>query len=207
MSRGKKNIFNTRENGFKINLWSIGIGTSIASVFLIGHFISSLAETSHSSANRYALQTVSNEGTIPQFNGEVSAKELAPLGLASAQNHPAFLEISYKKKQKSTHRKKTSRSESRPVIREGSTFTARATAYAGPGKTYTGKSVRHGVVAVDPDVIPIGTTLWVEGYGTCRAEDIGSAITGVRLDLGFSSEDEANDWGVRDVSVKVLKMP
>lgn len=53
------------------------------------------------------------------------------------------------------------------------------------GLTYTGTEVTKGVCAVDPEVIPLGTMMYVEGYGLCRAEDVGGAIKGDRIDLGF----------------------
>ena len=56
--------------------------------------------------------------------------------------------------------------------------------------------------AVDTRVIPLGTTIYVEGYGTFRAEDTGGAIKGNRLDLCVSSHAEANRLGrVKGVSV------
>lgn len=87
-----------------------------------------------------------------------------------------------------------------------------ATAYApGPldnGKwnslTYVGGTVKKGVVAVDPRVIPMGSKLWVEGYGEAIAEDQGSAIKGNRIDLAFNDRQEALDYGIKKVKVYVL---
>jgi len=88
-----------------------------------------------------------------------------------------------------------------------------ATAY-GPGTkdngkwdnlTYVGTTVRKGVVAVDPKVIPMGTKLWIEGYGEAIAEDQGSAIKGNRVDLAFNSRQEALDYGIKNVKAYVLK--
>lgn len=87
-----------------------------------------------------------------------------------------------------------------------------ATAY-GPGNkdnghwgnlTYLGGQVRKGVVAVDPKVIPLGTKLWVEGYGPAVAEDEGSAIVGNRIDLAFNNRKDALDYGIKPVKVYVL---
>ncbi len=82
-----------------------------------------------------------------------------------------------------------------------------ATAYTHTGnKTYTGTTPRAGyTVAVDPKVIPLGTKLYVDGYGYAKAEDIGSAITGRKIDLFFNSEKECTDWGVRTVRVYILE--
>lgn len=87
-----------------------------------------------------------------------------------------------------------------------------ATAY-GPGildngkwndMTYMGGKVKKGVVAVDPNVIPMGTKLWVEGYGEAVAEDQGSAIKGSRIDLAFDNRQDALDYGIQKVKVYVL---
>lgn len=84
-----------------------------------------------------------------------------------------------------------------------------ATAYTtdDPGSTgYTanGNRLRHGLVAVDPDVIPLGTHLYIEGYGYAVADDIGGAINGNRIDLAMDSTSEALEFGRRDVVVYVL---
>lgn len=60
-------------------------------------------------------------------------------------------------------------------------------------------------VAVDPRVIPLGTKLYVEGYGYAVAEDTGGAIKGNRIDLFLNSSSEAENWGVRWVNVYVVK--
>ncbi|MEZ4658214.1 MAG: ubiquitin-like domain-containing protein [Caldilineaceae bacterium] len=57
------------------------------------------------------------------------------------------------------------------------------------GRTYTGETMRHGIVAVDPQVIPLRTQVFVPGYGPGDALDMGSAIRARRIDLGF---DDAN---------------
>ncbi|MCI1944913.1 3D domain-containing protein [Clostridium luticellarii] len=59
-------------------------------------------------------------------------------------------------------------------------------------------------IAVDPRVIPLGTKLYVEGYGYAIAEDTGGAIKGNRVDLFFNSGSEANNWGVKWVNVYVI---
>jgi len=72
------------------------------------------------------------------------------------------------------------------------------------GKTATGHIAGFGVCAVDPDVIPLGTELWVEGYGYVLACDVGGAINGMRIDMCFDTYAEAMRWGRRDVLVYVL---
>jgi len=89
-----------------------------------------------------------------------------------------------------------------------------ATAYdAGPrstgkwsdGITATGKKAKYGIVAIDPKVIPLGTKLFVEGYGYAVADDVGGAIKGLRIDLFYESRKEALKFGRRDVAVYILE--
>jgi uncharacterized protein YabE (DUF348 family) len=85
-----------------------------------------------------------------------------------------------------------------------------ATAYApnhGPGvgtRTATGARARRGIVAVDPRVIPLGTRLYVSGYGYAIAADTGGAIKGNRIDLCFDTVAEAIRFGRRRVTVRIL---
>lgn len=85
-----------------------------------------------------------------------------------------------------------------------------ATAYTadtsgGSGWTAIGRRAGYGIVAVDPRVIPLGTRLYIPGYGMAIAGDTGGAIVGLRIDLGFDSYRSAIDFGRRDVTVYQLK--
>ena len=71
-------------------------------------------------------------------------------------------------------------------------------------RTYSGSLLRKGLVAVDPSVIPLGTRLYIKGYGYAIADDIGSAIKGNRIDLAFDSHREALNFGLQKVTVYVL---
>ena len=72
------------------------------------------------------------------------------------------------------------------------------------GYTANGTKAGYGVVAVDPAVIPLGTRLFIEGYGYAVAADTGGAIDGHDLDLGFMTVDECLQWGRRKATVYVL---
>jgi 3D (Asp-Asp-Asp) domain-containing protein len=90
------------------------------------------------------------------------------------------------------------------------TFVATAytadTASANPtGYTATGVLAHRGIVAVDPRVIPLGTLLFVPGYGVGVAADTGGAIIGNRIDLCMDSYGDAMTFGRRTVQVYVLK--
>ncbi len=82
-------------------------------------------------------------------------------------------------------------------------YLMRASAYSGGGSTATGHDVHWGVIAVDPKVIPLGSQLYVEGYGEAVALDTGGAIKGNRVDLYMNTEEAAQSWGVRSVIVYV----
>ncbi|OKL36448.1 LysM peptidoglycan-binding and 3D domain-containing protein [Domibacillus mangrovi] len=96
---------------------------------------------------------------------------------------------------------------------QGNTIAMKATAYTADcagcsGITATGIDLRNDrskkVVAVDPNVIPLGSRVYVEGYGEAIAGDTGGAIKGNRIDLHVATTDAANSWGVRTVNVTIL---
>jgi 3D (Asp-Asp-Asp) domain-containing protein len=85
-----------------------------------------------------------------------------------------------------------------------------ATAYTGAcsgcsGMTASGRPAGRGIVAVDPRYIPLGTQLYIPGYGHATAGDTGGAIHGNRIDLGFDSHRDALSFGRRSIVVYVLK--
>jgi 3D (Asp-Asp-Asp) domain-containing protein len=73
------------------------------------------------------------------------------------------------------------------------------------GTTALGRPAGHGVVAVDPHYIPLGTHLYIPGYGHALAADTGGAIQGNRIDLGFDTHGDALRFGRRPVVVYVFK--
>lgn len=91
------------------------------------------------------------------------------------------------------------------------TLTMSATAYSteanGMG-TYSATGInlkQHpSCVAVDPSVIPLGSIIWVSGYGVSVAGDTGTAIKGNVIDLHFSTVAQSMAWGRRTVTVKIL---
>lgn len=76
---------------------------------------------------------------------------------------------------------------------------------AGYGITATGAQAKKGVVAVDPNVIPLGTELYVEGYGLCVAADTGGSIKGHKIDLFYPNLSDALQYGRRTATVYVLE--
>jgi len=102
---------------------------------------------------------------------------------------------------------------STPTNGSGRTLTMRATAYTAycegcSGITANGTDIRSNpnlkVIAVDPRVIPLGSRVWVEGYGEAIAADTGGAIKGNKIDVFIPTEGQAIQWGVKTVTVKIL---
>lgn len=99
---------------------------------------------------------------------------------------------------------------SRGAMRFRRTEVMEATAYlptdgSSEGLTATGIPAHHGIVAVDPAVIPLGTRLYVPGYGMALAADTGGAIIGNSIDLCMDSQYDAWRFGRRMVKVYVLE--
>ncbi|WP_235960528.1 3D domain-containing protein [Paenibacillus silvestris] len=71
------------------------------------------------------------------------------------------------------------------------------------GITFSGLKAKEGrTIAVDPAVIPLGSTVFIEGIGIRKAEDIGSAIRGSRIDVFMNDLSQAQEFGVKK-NVKV----
>ncbi|MCM3712135.1 3D domain-containing protein [Sporosarcina luteola] len=107
--------------------------------------------------------------------------------------------------------KTPSRSDDDNVVKE---ITVSASAYTAncngcSGITSTGINLKRNpdakVIAVDPSIIPLGTKVYVEGYGYAIAGDTGGAIKGNKIDVFFPSKSEAFKWGRKDVKIKILK--
>jgi uncharacterized protein YabE (DUF348 family) len=96
----------------------------------------------------------------------------------------------------------------------GRILNVKATAYwavNGVNSTYTAsgrKAVRnpngYSTIAVDPNVIPMGTRLYVQGYGYAIAADRGSGVIGNFIDVYFNTRQEACNWGVKYLKVQIL---
>lgn len=103
--------------------------------------------------------------------------------------------------------------ESQDQAESGKEITVSATAYTADcqgcsGTTATGVDLKANpdakVIAVDPSVIPLGSKVYVEGYGYATAADTGSAIKGNRVDIFVPNEQDAVNWGVKNVKVQIL---
>ena len=101
-----------------------------------------------------------------------------------------------------------------PVVKSqaghhGRTIYVSATAYSpqDPGlnpRTATGELLRRGIIAVDPSFIPLGTRVYIPGYGEAVAADIGGGIRGNIIDVAFDTHQEALMFGRRDLEITLL---
>lgn len=98
------------------------------------------------------------------------------------------------------------------AVKEGKVVYVSATAYSAydPGcghYTASGTRLRHGVIAVDPSFIPLGTRVYIPGYGEAVAEDTGGAIVGNIIDIAFDTHEEALAFGRQDLEIYILEYP
>lgn len=71
------------------------------------------------------------------------------------------------------------------------------------GQTASGLMASPGTIAADTRIYPMGTIMYIEGYGYGRVEDRGGAIKGHHIDLYFRSHHQAMNWGRQKQNVKV----
>ena len=115
--------------------------------------------------------------------------------------------------------KKTSTAKKKATVKKSSkknyvTYTVKATAYTASckgcsGITATGLNLKKNpgikAISVDTKKIPLGTKVYVPGYGMAVAADKGGAIKGNKIDVFIPSKSKALKWGVKTVKIKVYK--
>ncbi|EGO64806.1 3D domain protein [Acetonema longum DSM 6540] len=96
---------------------------------------------------------------------------------------------------------------------EGFALTVQATAYtpfeegmtSGTGLAYDGRpALPYQTIAVDPEVIPLGSSVRVPGYGWMLAHDTGNLILGNRIDICLEQEEEMTRFGVQTMEIYVV---
>ncbi|MBC1604966.1 LysM peptidoglycan-binding and 3D domain-containing protein [Paenilisteria rocourtiae] len=150
--------------------------------------------------------------------GSTQSKETASESVAPKQetkaDASAVQEKAPQKQQKATtntpskQTQSSNKSSSRSVAKEV-TVTATAYSKAEPGMghiTASGIDLNDNprVIAVDPSVIPLGSKVYVEGYGEAIAADTGGAIKGNKIDVHLDSVQACYNWGVKTVKVQIL---
>ncbi|WP_249872223.1 G5 and 3D domain-containing protein [Oceanobacillus saliphilus] len=114
--------------------------------------------------------------------------------------------LSSEKSNSSAETTASSNSGGKTMTMTASAFTAGCSGCS--GYTATGINLQANpnmkVIAVDPNVIPLGTKVWVEGYGEAIAGDTGGHIKGNRIDIHVPNKSDAFSWGVKTVQVKII---
>ncbi|MCF0147872.1 MAG: hypothetical protein HUJ77_05680 [Clostridium sp.] len=150
---------------------------------------------------------------LPQLNSDY-AISLAQEGISSVNNQIAAIESDNLEKNVSY----VSRGDSSESSNAGSvgnslsTFSVTATAYTGGSFTAMGlKPTRDpnglSTISVDPNVIPLGTKVYVDGYGYAIASDTGGAIKGNKIDLYMNSVQDCFAFGRRTVTIHIIAYP
>lgn len=116
---------------------------------------------------------------------------------------PEIVIVSRETERPITERDRLEQMSSRGEIRS---VNMEITAYSMGTITATGTTVREGVVAVDPDIIPYGSLLYIVNVGYVTAEDCGGAINGYMLDLYMNSQRDAINWGRQYRKVYIVRM-
>ncbi|WP_156626730.1 hypothetical protein [Clostridium tertium] len=171
-------------------------------VNLVSNTISTVDSSDSISQLKDALNTLT--GILPQLNSNY-AISLVEESISNAKYKIDSLESA----KASTSEDGSSLDVSGSNSEYLSTYSMSATAYTGHGLTALGlKPVRNpnglSTVAVDPNVIPLGSKVFVEGYGYAIASDTGGAIKGNKIDLYFNTVADCYSFGRRTVTVHVV---
>jgi len=145
-------------------------------------------------------EEVSRE-TIKKQVKQESEKRIVALGTKEKEQNLKTLSS------ESSNRKDDEAQNGNVLYMNASAYTTDCLGCNGSGNTATGINLKENpnVVSVDPNVIPLGSKVWVEGYGNAIAGDTGGHIKGNRIDLHFESKSAANSFGRKTVKVKVLE--
>lgn len=150
---------------------------------------------------------------ITKENGKEVSRELVETEVKKDSVNKVVAVGTKQPVQKAASNLTTLSSKSAPAPSGGKTYTMTASAFTAScsgcsGVTATGINLNANpnmkVIAVDPNVIPLGSKVWVEGYGVAVAGDTGGAIKGNRIDIHVPNKSAAYSWGVRTVQVKII---
>ena len=146
---------------------------------------------------------IAGNSTISAIKKFQSSVGLEPTGICDLQTYAALENADYNISDTSW----SNTSERIPSFKR--TVYVEATAYsrfdAGVGThTARGNPVRRGIIAVDPLFIPLGTRVYIPGYGEAIADDTGGAIKGNRIDIAFDTYEEAIRFGRQSIEIYIL---
>lgn len=132
--------------------------------------------------------------TYSSFEAATNAQKVLERALREARTVKAYRGVSYKEYVMEA-----------TAYTNGPESTGKAPGHPLYGITATGLHTDIGAVAVDPAVIPLGSAVWVEGYGYAVAVDVGGAIRGMRIDVFMHDVGQALEFGRRQVKVRVFE--
>ncbi|MFS0781623.1 LysM peptidoglycan-binding domain-containing protein [Bacillus sp. 1P06AnD] len=194
------------------SLWSIAsqFGVTVDELLqwnqLSGHMIYPNQQLTIKAAAK-ASETVQSAASVGQEEGQQQQQQQQQQQPVQQQEQAQPAE----QQQSQPTAQSPAQQESKPA--SGKSMTVTATAYTADcpgcsGVTATGINLKSNpnakVIAVDPSVIPLGTKVYVEGYGYAVAGDTGGAIKGNKIDIHVPSEGAAASWGVRTVNIQIL---
>lgn len=187
---------------------------------LISHSVSVINSSSSINELESAVSTLNQ--LIPQLNID-SVRDAANNSVQAAKNKIESLKAEEAKKAEeaaknnatnSSNSTSSNNSSSQPSSdgKYKKTLSMEATAYSGGTLTAMGlKPVRDpggiSTIAVDPSVIPLGSKVYIPGYGYAIASDTGGVIKGNIIDLYMNSHDECISWGRRQVTLHIVAYP
>lgn len=183
---------------------------------LISHSVSVINSSSSVNELENAISTLNQ--LIPQLNID-SVRDTANNSVQAAKNkiesikaEEAAKSISNNSPANSNNNNNNNTSNQPSDGNYKKTLSVEATAYTGGTLTAMGlKPVRDpggiSTIAVDPNVIPLGSKVYIPGYGYAIASDTGGVIKGNIIDLYMNSNDECKSWGRRQVTLHIVAYP
>lgn len=140
--------------------------------------------------------------TTIEITRNAKGKEISRKTVSSVRTHPVSEIMGMGRQGHPTSRGSFTRSSVR--IMESTAYLPSAGLKNPTFKTRMGLPAKYGVIAVDPRVIPLGTLVFVEGYGFAIAADTGGAIKGNKIDVCLHGRQEVRNWGRRKVKVHIF---
>jgi 3D (Asp-Asp-Asp) domain-containing protein len=159
-------------------------------------------------ASAQSLETArsAKANTIHRLSSEraLTNRQLANLSAQATKAATTSIKTESQSTSTSTTTSGTTPPPSGGSLEKGQKLTVSATCYCLRGSTASGLPVGPGIIATDPSVIPLGTRVYVPGYGNAVAADTGSAVKGLTIDLWVASCAKASAYGRQTLTIEIL---